>query len=107
MCRINGNTATGRRIRDLYRSYLAGMANADDACRAAVLAAAELVTAAEAARANLLAGQGDVEQIVRLENLANRAVRRLGLRRTEAPTLTIRQQLIAEAEAREAEAADV
>jgi hypothetical protein len=82
--RASGRTSGGRRVRDLYRCYLAGMNNPDDACRAQVLAAAELTVAAENARAELLAGQGDIEQIVRLENLANRAVKRLG-KRTEAP----------------------
>ena len=45
---------------------------------ASILAAAGLTVAAEAARAALLAGGGDIEQVVRLENLAARAVRRLG-----------------------------
>jgi hypothetical protein len=45
-----------------------------------VLAAAELIVAAERARAEFLAGRGDVEQIVRLENLAARSVRRLGIK---------------------------
>jgi hypothetical protein len=99
--RANGNTAAGRRIRDLYRAFIAGVSNPDDACRAQVLAAAELQVLAENARAELLAGQGDIEQIVRLENLANRAVKRLGIKRTEAPAPTIRERLIAEAEARE------
>lgn len=98
--RADGRTSAGRRVRDLYRAYLAGVSNPDDACRAQVLAAAELMVAAENARAELLAGGGDVEQIVRLENLANRAVRRLGIKAAEAPRLTIREQLIAEAEAR-------
>jgi hypothetical protein len=83
--RANGNTAAGRRVRDLYRALLAGMSNPDDVRRAQALAAAELTVAAENARAELLAGQGDVEQIVRLENLANRAVKRLGLQAATAP----------------------
>ena len=33
----------------------------------------------------MLAGQGDVEQLVRLENLASRAVRRLGIDFKAAP----------------------
>jgi hypothetical protein len=107
--RASGRTSGGRRVRDLYRCYLAGMSNPDDACRAQVLAAAELVVAAENARAELLAGRGDIEQIVRLENLATRAVRRLGSKRTEAPQPSIRDVLAAEHEARmareEAEAA--
>ena len=107
MRRTSGNTAAGRRVRDLYNAFLQHMTNPTDTiAQANALNAAELTVAVENVRAKLLAGQGDVEQIVRLENLANRAVRRLGLRRTEAPQLSIREQLIAEAEAR-AEAADV
>ena|ERR1035438_9966579 len=107
MRRVSGNTAAGRRLRDLYHAFLQHMSNpADTIAQASALNAAELTVATENARAELLAGRGDVEQIVRLENLANRAVGRLGLRRTERPTLSIREQLIAEAEAR-AEAADV
>jgi hypothetical protein len=108
MRRISGNTAAGRRLRDLYGAFLQHMSNpAGTIAQANALNAAELTVAAENARAELLAGVGDIEQIVRLENLANRAVRRLGLRRTEVPQLSIREQLIAEAEARaEAEAAD-
>jgi len=102
--RTNGRTSAGRRVRDLYRAYLTALGRTDDLACAQALAAAELVMAAENARAQLLAGQGDVEQIVRLENLANRAVRRLGIKPGAAPTLTMREKLIAEAEAREAEA---
>ena len=83
------------------------MGRTDDIARAQALAAAELMAAAENVRLKLLAGQGDVEQIVRLENLANRAVRRLGIKPgAAAPQLSMRERLIAEAEARdEAEAA--
>jgi hypothetical protein len=103
--RADGRTSAGRRIRDLYRAYLACLPTANDATKAAVLAAAELVAAAETARTQLLAGTADIEQLVRLENLANRAVRRLGIKHSDAPPLTIRDRLIAEAEAR-AEAGD-
>lgn len=104
--RTNGRTSAGRRVRDLFKAYLAAMGRTDDIAAAQALAAAELVTAAENARTKLLAGQGDVEQIVRLENLANRAVRRLGIKPGAAtPQLSMRERLIAEAEARdEAEA---
>ena len=101
--RANGRTSAGRRVRDLYRAYLTGLSNPDDAVKAQVIAAAELMVAAENARAELLAGRGDVEQIVRLENLANRAGRRLGIHRTGPTQLSLRDQLIAEAEAREAD----
>ena len=70
--RADGRTSSGRRVRDLYRCYLDGASNPNDAIRAQVLAAAELMVAAEAARAELLARRGDVEQIVRLENLKRR-----------------------------------
>lgn len=89
-------------MRDLFTAYLIAMGHADDVSRAQALAAAELMVAAENARTKLLAGQGDIEQIVRLENLANRAVRRLGLKHSDAtPQPTIREVLIAEAQARE------
>jgi hypothetical protein len=101
--RASGRTSGGRRVRDLYRAYLAGVSNPDDACRAQVLAAAELMVAAENARAELLAGAADIEQIVRLENLANRAVKRLGLKPTAASQPSLSEYLAAKAPAEAAE----
>lgn len=100
LSRANGNTSSGRRVRDLFRAYLAAVGNpASDVIKAQVLAAAELVTAAENARTQLLADPTmDIEQIIRLENLANRAVRRLGIKPVEKQRLSMRDQLIAEAE---------
>jgi hypothetical protein len=49
------------------------------------------VVAAECARAKVLADGGDVEQLVRLENLAARATRRLGVKpasQSKPPSLT-------------------
>jgi hypothetical protein len=78
--RADGRTPQGRRTRDLYRSYFDAIGRpGNPAMQASVLAAAELMVAAERARAEFLAGRGDVEQIVRLENLAARSVRRLGI----------------------------
>jgi hypothetical protein len=78
--RSNGNTKRGRRIRDLMRSYLRQMGNQAEASRQAdALAAAELKVAAEDVRVRYLNGGGslaDLEHIVRLEHLADRAVRR-------------------------------
>jgi hypothetical protein len=77
--RADGRTPQGRRIRDLFRAWHAAMGCPGDATvQATILAAAELMVAAEAARAALLAGTGDIDQVVRLENLASRAVRKLG-----------------------------
>jgi hypothetical protein len=62
----------------------------DPGTQAAILAAAELVVAAECARAKILANGGDVEQLIRLENLAARATRRLGVKpnsTSKPPTL--------------------
>jgi hypothetical protein len=52
---------------------------ADPATAALVLSAAELTVAAEKARADLLAGNGDLNGAIRIENLVNRALKRLGL----------------------------
>jgi hypothetical protein len=82
--RAHGWTAHGRRLRDLYLDYWAKIGNpTDPATQALCLAASELVVAAEAARARLLAGEGDaalLDQVIRLENLSARAVRRLGIK---------------------------
>ena len=79
--RVSLNTADGRRVADLYRSFLRAMGGPTDAvAQANVLAAAELTVATETARVQLLAGKADVDQLVRLENLAARAVRRLGIK---------------------------
>jgi hypothetical protein len=79
--RADGRTPQGRRIRDLFRAYSSAMGSpSDPATQAAILAAAELVVAAERARAKVLADGGDIEQLIRLENLAARATRRLGVK---------------------------
>jgi hypothetical protein len=79
--RASLNTSQGRRVADLYRSYLRAMGGpSDTVAQANVLAAAELMVAAEMARVDLLAGKADVDQLVKLENLAARAIRRLGIK---------------------------
>ena len=76
---ISGKTAAGRRVRDLYAALMDGIGNPTDVLIAAdVLRVAELRTAAEDMRARVLAGNGgDPADLVRLENLAHRAGRRL------------------------------
>jgi hypothetical protein len=65
------------------------MGNPTEAARQAdALAAAELKVACEDARTGFLVGTGnlaDIEQVVRLENLADRAVRKLGIKPGAAP----------------------
>jgi hypothetical protein len=78
--RCNQATAAGRRLNDLIRGFLNEMGNpTSTVAQSAAISAAELVVAAEDARSKLLAGNGDADQVVRLENLAHRAVRKLGL----------------------------
>jgi hypothetical protein len=79
--RANQSTSAGRRVVDLFKSFMTDMNNPTSAtAQANALEAAELVAACETARAALLAGTGgNTEQLVRLQNLAHRAVRRLGI----------------------------
>jgi hypothetical protein len=104
------NTARGRRVGDLVRAYLNALGRPTDVERqAAVIQAAELQVLAEEARsAALKSGTADLDQVVRVQGAADRAVRRLGLKPTAAPpTMTLRERLIAEAEAMaDAEPAD-
>lgn len=67
-------SAQGRRIRTLFRCFIAKLGSDDPLHQAAALRAAELVVAAEVARAKLLAGDVSAEEAVtRLENAARRA----------------------------------
>jgi hypothetical protein len=78
--RAKQDTAEGRRLADLIRGFLAEMGNpTSPVAQADAIRAAELTAASENARAKLLAGDGDANAVVRIENLAARAVRKLGL----------------------------
>jgi hypothetical protein len=106
--RFNANTATGRRCRDLFRGYLSQLGSPADApTQALVLSAAEAIVLAEIARKDCLAGMNgmNAELMIRLENTANRALRRLGLAKAAPPPprKSIVERL-AEAEARAADA---
>jgi hypothetical protein len=83
--RANGNTACGRRVRDLYRAFLQHMGNpSDPISQANALHAAELAVAVEQARLAAARGEAcDVDALVRLSNLADRAVKRLGIDRND------------------------
>ena len=72
-------SAQGRRIRTLFRGFVAKV-NADDPLHVAMaLRAAELATCAEEARARLLSGDRDAgDDVVRLDNAARRAAKELG-----------------------------
>jgi hypothetical protein len=90
MC-ISGRTSLGRRVRDLAESFaqrLGGWPALSDGQAAAVRQAAELACLAEQARAEALRnGCVDPVGLARLEGVAARAERRLGLpRETRGPT---------------------
>jgi hypothetical protein len=68
------DTEQGRRIRALFRQFMAPLTAGDVTHEAAALAAAELTIAAEDARARLIAGDAAAEaSTVRLENACRRA----------------------------------
>jgi hypothetical protein len=102
--RWDTNTKTGRRCRDLYKSYLKALGNPDDpATQAAVMACAEQVVIAERARSELLVAgsttKTGLELVIRAENLANRTLKRLKLDKpVTAPRKTF-QEKMAEKEA--------
>jgi hypothetical protein len=78
----HGRSAEGRRVRDLYAGYVAALGGpADVPTLALILAAAEAVALAEVARRECLGGMtaAGAELVVRLENTANRSLRRIGL----------------------------
>jgi hypothetical protein len=101
--RANRHTARGRRICDLFDSYMEAMP-ADVLTQANALAAAELRVAAEDLRAEMAAGKTvDYEQLIRLENVAARAEKKLGLKaRLERKPATIAEHLASRRQSREA-----
>ncbi len=90
----NRRTAEGRRIADLVEGYSEALGCPNDVVRlAAIVKTAELVALAEKLRSIALADPSgsNLDQVVRAENAADRAVRRLGIRTAEtkkAPSLS-------------------
>jgi hypothetical protein len=77
---IDTNTAIGRRVADLLRGFMRAMGSPTDIVQqAGAIRAAELTCAAEIARSKLLAGDGDIDAVARLEGVARRAVADLRL----------------------------
>jgi hypothetical protein len=80
--RLDGRSAAGKRVRDLYAALLKRLGDpvGDIVLQGAVLALAELLTMAEAARLRVLEGKDQSSnECVRLENLVRRAEARVGL----------------------------
>jgi hypothetical protein len=80
---LDGRRCAARRVRDLTASFVAALGGAscvDAALMVNVKAAAELVCAAETARARMLRGETiDLGELVKLQNAADRAVRSLAI----------------------------
>ena len=80
---VNLNTAIGRRVADLVRGYLDALGNPQDVGRQAeIIAAAELQVLAEEARTTALRDPlaADLDNLVRVQSVADRALRRLGIK---------------------------
>ncbi len=92
IARVDGRSKAAKRAKELAASFVAqlGKAAADGAAAlAAVQKAAELFVVAEELRARALRGETvDLGELVKVEGIADRAVRALGLdrRRELAPT---------------------
>jgi hypothetical protein len=81
-------TASGKRNRDLYKAFARQIGNPSDvATRALLIAAAEGVVIAETIRDKVMSGDRTVtiNDLVRAENMANRALRRLKLDKAAPP----------------------
>jgi hypothetical protein len=104
---LSKNTAAGRRVADLLRGFLRAMGNpSDTVLQANALRAAELTVAAETARAKLLADNGDIDAVVRIEGMAARSVKALGIKPAAKPAgLTLAEYLARKAGDAEPEAA--
>ncbi len=88
--RVDGRSKAAKRAKELAASFVAqlGKAAADGgaAALAAVRKAAELVVVAEVLRARALRGETvDLSELVKVEGIADRAVRALGLDRKRGP----------------------
>src|SRR5438105_4510113 len=102
--RWDGNSAQGRRCRDLFKSYFLQAGKPDEpAAQAAITALAEQVALAELARAECLAAGGltkiSLEMVIRAENLANRTLKRLKLDKPVTPKRKSFTEKLAEQEA--------
>ena len=85
---IDGRTRSGRRARELARQFERALGNdLTDGQRLAIARAATLTAIAEDRRTRALAGEPVLlDDLVRIENLASRAVKALGLDRKREPT---------------------
>ena len=81
LSRADGRTAGGRRVRDLYREFSRTLNDPQSlTTQAAILAVAELTALCELRREQALQGEAvDLDQLIRLESMVARKLRRLGV----------------------------
>lgn len=102
---IDGRTRTARRIRELLMGYLAAIGGTvSPQLRERCERAAQLVTLAEDVRRKALGGRNiSLDDVIRVENAADRARRSIGLdQKPRGPTFVpLRERLMQEAEVAE------
>ena len=84
IARVDGRSKAAKRVKELAASYIArlGGRNVDAATLAAIQKAAELAALAEELRGRALRGEAvDLGEMVKVEGVADRAARALGLDR--------------------------
>jgi len=96
--RLDGRSTTARRVRDLAATYTAAMGGGEGLTaidRENILKAAQLTVAAEDMRRRSLKGEEiDLASLIKLENLAARAVRALNLGvKRKAPAASLQDYL--------------
>lgn len=100
--RFDGRSKAAKRVKKLAAGYIAqlGGGEPDAATRAAIQKAAELVVVAEGLRGRALRGESvDLSEMVKVQGVADRAVRALGLGRQREPAhVPLRERLAAEVE---------
>lgn len=81
---VDGRSTEGRRRRDLIDTFVAalgGTGSTPDSVMLDIVRAADLTIVAERARADALRGESvDLSALARIEGVADRAVRRLGIK---------------------------
>jgi hypothetical protein len=80
---LDGRTRAAKRAAELTLAFEAELGGADKLSshqRVAVQRAAQLVAIAEVAATAQLAGEGDLDQVIRAQNAARRAVNDLGIK---------------------------
>jgi hypothetical protein len=98
---LDGRSATSRRYRDLIDALETSFGgNVDDQTMVLIQRAAGRLMAAEQIRSRILRDDPvDISELTKLENLADRAMRALGIKLTRKPASDLREYLDSKARA--------